>query len=690
MRDLLFEVGTEELPPKSLAALASAFQSNVRKGLERLSLEHGEIRAFATPRRLALLIRNVAVVQNDQTIERRGPALGAAFAQDGTPTKATEGFARSCGVTVEQLTEIRTDKGQWVGYRQRVQGAETVILLPDVLRQALAELPIAKRMRWGSGDAEFVRPVHWAVLLFGDKVIDTEILGVPTGRMTRGHRFHSPAAFPVTAPESYEQQLLDQGKVIACPASRRQLIAEQAQQAAAAVHGQVYLDSDLLDEVAALVEWPVPVLGRFHARYLELPPEVLITTMQQNQKYFPVKDAEGRLLPFFVTISNVDSSNLETVRQGNERVIVPRLSDAAFFWNQDRKRTLESRVAQLSNVTYQKTLGSVLDKTRRTEKLAAKIAGEIGADSASAERAAQLAKADLLTEMVGEFPNLQGVMGCYYARAEGEPDDVALAIEEHYQPRSSGGALPSSRTGQALALADKLDTLAGIFSTGILPSGDRDPFGLRRAALGAIRIVIEKDADIDLNALLGDALGHYHHAFDRGKTAAALFDFVLERLRGYFLEQGYQPDEIESVLSLKPPRPLDCARRLRAVREFRSLSAADTLAAANKRIRNLLRKSEEAIAGTVDENLLKDPSEVHLFDAARQAHGDLLPLLQLADYTGALSRLAQLKEPVDAFFDHVLVMAEDRALRLNRLSLLAVVEKLFLDIADVGKLQPPQ
>lgn len=690
-RDLLFELGSEELPPKSLKGLAASFRTNVEKGLARLGLDHGEISLFATPRRLAIVISDLAARQHDQTIERRGPALGAAYGADGTPTKATEGFARNCGVTVDQLTVIRTEKGEWVCFRQHVPGAPATALLPELFRQALSELPIAKRMRWGSGEAEFVRPVHWAVLLFGDTVVEAEILGVTTGRTTRGHRFHCPDPFPIAAPAAYQQQLLTQGKVIVSPENRRDQIARMAQQTAGSVHSQVHLDPDLLDEVTALVEWPVPVLGRFDQRFLALPAEVLITTMQENQKYFPVhgRDKEG-LQPYFVTFSNLDSRHLETVRLGNERVIVPRLSDAEFFWNQDRKRTLDSRVADLAAVTYQKTLGSLLDKTHRLQRLAAAIAEDLGQSSAAPERAAWLAKADLLTEMVGEFPNLQGVMGRYYALAEGEPEHVAWAIEEHYLPRASGGPLPVTASGQILALAEKADTLAGIFSTGQIPTGDRDPFGLRRAALGVIRILIEKELNLDFRSILQRALDLYRHRFDSTATLDALFDFMLERLRGYFLEKNYQPDEIESVLSLKPPRPLDGARRLHAVRGFRGLTAANSLAAANKRIRNLLRRSEHPVTATVDERLFTESHEARLFEAARRAHGDLLPLLQHADYPAALSRLAQLREPVDAFFDHVLVMAEEPALRHNRLGLLALVEHLFMNIADIGKLQPQQ
>ncbi len=688
VRDLLFELGTEELPPKSLTTLVSAFRVNVASGFQKLGLIHGEIRSYGTPRRLSVFVRDLSSMQSDQTLERRGPALQAAYQADGTPTKATEGFARSCGVPVDQLGVIQTDKGQWLGFTQRIPGVASTQLLPDIFHQALADLPIAKRMRWGAGTAEFVRPVHWAVLLFGDEVVEAEILGVSTGRLTHGHRFHQPTPFAISAPDRYEHELREKGRVIVDPEERKRAVEHMARDAASQLGGHPCIDDDLLGEVSALVEWPVPVVGRFDARYLDLPAEVLVTTMQANQKYFPVKDAQGRLIPYFITISNLESSCSDTVRQGNERVIVPRLSDAEFFWTQDRKRSLESRTADLATVTYQKTLGSLLERTHRLERLGVRIAHALDVSQGAIERAARLAKADLLTEMVSEFPNLQGIMGRYYARAEGETDEVALAIEEHYQPRAAGGPLPSSDEGSVLALAEKCETLAGIFSTGLLPSGDRDPFGLRRAALGMLRILIEQKRDLDIRQLFEHALGLYEHAFDHSKTLETILEFVHERMRSYFLEAGYASDEIESVLCLKPPRPLDAARRLRAVRDFRHLAAADSLAAANKRIRNLLRRSDETVAGTVDEVLLTDPLEQALFEAARHARSDLLPLLQKSDYATALSRLAQLRDPVDAFFENVLVMAPEPGLRRNRLGLLALIENLFLGIADIGRLQP--
>jgi glycyl-tRNA synthetase beta chain len=687
IRDLLFELGTEELPPKSLLNLSRALEANVTAGLAKAGLTHAEVLPYAAPRRLALLIKGLAVAQPDQTVERRGPAMNAAYQPDGSPSKALAGFLKSCNASVEQLTTLKTDKGEWVVIKQHVQGGRTADLVPDIIRQALAALPIAKRMRWGNGTAEFVRPVHWAVLLFGDEVIDAEILGVKTGRVTRGHRFHSAGAISLDSPADYAAKLLDEGHVIADFNARKEKVRGLAEDIAVTANGRAHIEPDLLDEVAALVEWPVPVLGGFDARYLALPPEVLITTMQANQKYFPVKDALGGLLPYFITFSNLDSRNLATVRAGNERVVRPRLSDAEFFWNQDRKRTLESRVVDLAQITFQKTLGSMLDKTKRVQNLAGAIAEKLGDERAWVERSALLAKADLLTSMVGEFPELQGTMGRYYALAEGEPEDIAAAIEEQYLPKVSGGPLPESRTGLILALAEKIDTLTGIFSAGLIPTGDKDPYALRRAALGAIRIFIEAKLDLDVPDLLDFALDQFNHDFDTEKARENVHGFMIERLRGYFLDRGYRHDEFEAVLAVWPSSLLDFESRLKAVREFRALPEAESLAAANKRIRNILRKAEEEVAANVDDHALAEPAEKLLLQAARLAKEDILPRLEERDYTGALSRLSKLRETVDAFFDGVMVMVENDELRRNRLGLLEIVEGLFLNIADISKLQ---
>jgi glycyl-tRNA synthetase beta chain len=686
-RELLFELGTEELPPKSLLNLSRALQSGVEAGLQKAGLAYGELISYATPRRLGLLIKGLNTAQPDQTVERRGPAINAAYNADGSLSKATEGFVRSCGTTADKLTILKTDKGEWLCYKQEVKGAATADLLPDIIRSSLAGLPIAKRMRWGAGSAEFVRPAHWVLLLFGDTVIETTILDLPSGCNTRGHRFHSPRTITIDSPTEYAEKLRNEGKVIASYTERMDMIRALAEKAADSVGGVAHIEPALLEEIAALVEWPVPVLGGFEARYLELPAEVLITTMQENQKYFPVQKADGSLMPWFITFSNIDSSRIESVREGNERVVRPRLSDAEFFWNQDRKKTLEDRVPNLADITFQKTLGSLLDKTHRVQRLSVHIADTLETESAWVERAALLAKADLLTEMVGEFTNLQGTMGKYYALAEGEPKDIASAIEEQYLPKQSGGALPTTQTGQMLALAEKLDTLTGIFSAGLIPTGDKDPYALRRAALGAIRLLIECGLDLELPKLLDYALEPYTHHFDREATFKAVHEFILDRLKGYCLERGFSFDEFDAVLAVQPARLLDFQSRLQAVQTFRSLPEAESLAAANKRIRNILRKAEEEVVANVEEHGLVEPQEKALLQAARDAREDVLPLLQDRDYTAALRRLAGLRDSVDAFFDGVMVMAEDPELRRNRLGLLAIVEGLFLDIADISKLQ---
>ena len=686
-RDVLFELGTEELPPKSLLTLSQSLLSHVENGLTKAAIGFNAIHPYATPRRLALLIEGVEVSQPDLPIERRGPAKAAAFNSDGSPSKALEGFLKGANASVEDLVTLETDKGEWVAVRQIQKGVKTSGLIPEILRQALAALPIAKRMRWGNGTDEFVRPVHWVVLMMGSEVIETEILGIPTGRVTSGHRFHGSASLTLDAPREYAGALEHQGSVLVDFARRREQIREKAEAAAQSVKGQAVIDPDLLNEVTALVEWPVPVLGGFESRFLSLPAEVLITTMQANQKYFPVRSQGGELLPYFITFSNLNSTRLDTVREGNERVVRPRLTDAEFFWNQDLKRPLRERFEDLGQVTFQKVLGSIKDKSVRVEHLAGHIAGLLGVDSADACRAARLAKADLLTAMVGEFPELQGTMGRYYALAEGEPSQVAIAIEEQYLPKLSGGDLPKTDAGRILALAEKLDTLAGIFSAGLIPTGDRDPFALRRAALGIIRISIESGVDFDLSALIKVTLAQFQHSFDAGETLSKVEAFILDRLRGYALEKGYRPDEFEAVLAVSPASLVDFMNRLEAVRKFRGYPEAESLAAANKRIRNILRKLETADSGEVTAEVLQDAAEKLLLDEVLAARKDVVISLKARDYTAAMQRLSALRVPVDRFFDEVMVMAEDEALRRNRLGLLAMIEGLFLDVADISRLQ---
>ncbi len=687
MRDLLIEIGTEELPPKALRKLSEAFTAGVHNGLRDAALNPASVKAYAAPRRLALLIKGVPVQQQDRESLRRGPAITAAFDGEGNPTRAALGFAESCGVTVEQLDQLETDKGSWLAWRAVEKGQKTAALIPDLVRKALAGLPIPKRMRWGDRSDEFVRPVHWVVLLFGDEVIEAEILGVQAGRETRGHRFHHPDTLYIAEPAAYAPLLETEGHVVADLDDRREAIRAQVLEEGNRLGGKALIDDDLLDEVTALVEWPVAISGQFDTRFLEVPAESLISSMQDHQKYFPVVDGNGKLLPHFITIANIDSRDPAQVRAGNERVIRPRLSDAAFFWDQDRKQKLESRADKLASMVFQKRLGTLADKQTRVAELAAGIAKVIGGNADWARRAAQLAKCDLVTNMVFEFPELQGIMGRYYARHDGEPDEVAAALDEQYMPRFAGDELPAHPTGQALALADRLDTLVGIFAIGQPPTGDKDPFGLRRAALGVLRILIERQQDLDLEALLRQAAGLLPAALKAEAVVVPVFDYMMERLRGYYLDTGITPDLFDAVLARRPTRPLDFHQRIRAVEEFRQLAESASLAAANKRIRNILRKTEEAIPDQVDAGQLQDEAEMQLAQALEQLSDTATTLFDAGRYTEGLQQLAALRQPVDRFFDEVMVMADDAALRANRLALLGSLEALFLRVADLSRLQ---
>ncbi len=701
-KHLLFELGSEELPPKTLLKLSNALLNNIVQGLNAAELTFTGSKAYATPRRLAVFIENLASAQPDKIVEKRGPAIQAAFAPDGTPSKAAMGFAVSCGTSFEQLGRLKTDKGEWLSFTQAIKGQATENLIPDIIRQSIAGLPIAKRMRWGSFTTEFVRPVHWAVLLYGNSVINTEVLGLQTGAATQGHRFHAPQKITLAKPEDYADTLYQQGRVIADFEQRKTIIREAAQKSASAVNGKAHIDDDLLEEIAALNEWPVPITGTFDSRFLELPPEVLITTMQTNQKYFPVKNAEGGLLANFITFSNIESSNPKSIQQGNERVVTPRLSDAEFFWNQDRKKTLEDRVESLSSVIFQENLGTVYDKTIRVRNLAKFIAGHLSADVELAERAALLAKTDLMTEMVGEFGNLQGIMGRYYALADNEPKELALALEEQYFPKQSGSPTASSTTGQILAIAEKIDTLVGIFAVGLIPTGDKDPYALRRATLGILRTIIENKLNINIIELtefadvqikpIASHVGSGDKMYATGYvgntppvTSDRVIDFIFERLRGYCLDHGYTADEFDAVIAVKPPEPLDFIQRLKAVKAFRQLPEAEGLAAANKRIRNILKKSDTQPAVSV--GALLEAQEKQLLQAALQSAEDIQPLLAQRNYQATLNRLAGLRNDVDAFFDHVMVMTDDIELRANRLALLNMLSEQFLTCADISRLQ---
>lgn len=686
-RNLLIEIGTEELPPKALRRLSDAFADGLSRALDEAGLEYQGIQPYAAPRRLALLIRALPVAQQDREVVRRGPALAAAFDDEGCATKAAIGFAKSCGVEVEQLDQQETPKGSWLSFRAVEKGRATAELVPDMVQRALAGLPVPKRMRWGDRDEEFVRPVHWIVLLFGDEVISASVLGIATSRETRGHRFHHPEPIALASSDEYVDVLRETGYVLVDYRARRDTVRNQVIECGEKLGGNALIDEDLLDEVCSLVEWPVAIAGQFDEAFLDVPSEALISSMQDHQKYFPVVNGEGQLLPYFITVANLESRDPEQIRAGNERVIRPRLSDAAFFWNQDRKNTLSSRADRLHNMVFQKKLGTLFDKQERIARLAAIIATHISGDPVHAERAARLSKCDLLTNMVYEFPELQGIMGRYYAAHDGEPDAVANAIEEHYQPRFAGDTLPQSTTGQALAMADRLDSLIGIFAIGQPPSGDKDPFALRRAALGLVRLSIEGNLDVDLEALLGQAATGFDADIKACDAVDTVFDYVMDRLRGYYQDNGLSTDLVDAVLATRPTRLLDFDKRIRACQVFRDLPEATTLAAANKRIANILKKTEQAIPETIDNTLLNDVAEKQLAEQLAALKPRVLELMSKGDYTPALQKLAGLRDAVDAFFDQVMVMVDDDRLRANRLALLNELGTLFLRVADLSRLQ---
>jgi len=686
-RDFLAEIGTEELPPKALRRLAEAFAAGVQSGIAKAELPHGELRYYATPRRMAVLVHDLAASQPDRTVERRGPALNAAFDEEGAPTKAAQGFARSCGIAVDQLERLETAQGAWLVYRSVQRGVATRELLADIVKQSLDGLPTPKRMHWGSLRAEFVRPVHWLVMLFGDEVIDAELYGVRAGRETRGHRYHHPATIYLSEPRAYAPLLETEGHVLADFAIRKEAIRGQVMEAAKSVGGTAVIDEALLDEVTALVEWPVALLGNFETRFLALPPEPLISTMKGNQKYFHAVDGRGKLLPYFITVCNIDSRDPAQVRAGNERVIRPRFSDAAFFWEQDRRQTLEQRRDPLKSVLFQAKLGTLFDKTERLSLLAGEIAARLDGKIDLAKQAARLSKCDLLTHMVGEFPEVQGIMGRYYALAEGLPAEVAEALDEQYWPRFAGDRLPATTSGRALAIADKLDTLVGTFAIGQIPSGDKDPYALRRAALGVLRTMIECALPLDLEELLKHAAGIYPANLAAHNVVAQVFDFMMERLRAYYIESGTRPDVFDAVLAQRPTRPYDFELRIRAVAAFRAMPEAESLAAANKRIRNILKQTDESIPEAVTAEQLVEPAERALYQQLSALGSEVTPLFDKGDYTPAMQRLAGLRDAVDYFFDKVMVMTDDGGLRRNRLALLAQLNGLFLRTADFSRLQ---
>ncbi|MDE1475220.1 glycine--tRNA ligase subunit beta [Xenorhabdus bovienii] len=683
----LVEIGTEELPPKALRSLAESFAANFEAELKNANLGHGEISWFAAPRRLALKVANLAVAQADREVEKRGPAIAQAFDTEGKPTKAAEGWARGCGITVDQAERMVTDKGEWLLYRAQVKGREAKELLADMVSSSLGKLPIPKLMRWGDKETQFVRPVHTVTMLLGSDVIEGEILGIKSDRIIRGHRFMGEAEFAIDNAEQYPAILQERGRVIADYYARKALIKRDAEQAAMQLGGVADLTDSLLEEVTSLVEWPVVLTAKFEEKFLEVPAEALVYTMKGDQKYFPVYDKSGKLMANFIFVANIESSDPQQIISGNEKVVRPRLADAEFFFKTDRKQRLEDNLLRLETVLFQKQLGTLRDKTDRIQALAGWIAEKIGADVTHATRAGLLSKCDLMTNMVFEFTDTQGVMGMHYARHDGEAEDVALALNEQYQPRFSGDELPSTAVSCAVAIADKMDTLAGIFGIGQHPKGDKDPFALRRAALGVLRIIVEKKLPLDLQTLAEEAVRLYGDKLTNENVVDDVVEFMLGRFRTWYQEQGYSVDAIQAVLARRPTQPADFDARMKAVTHFRTLDEAVSLAAANKRVSNILAKSEEKLNDSVLASVLKAAEEIQLATHLVVLKDKLAPLFAEGNYQDALVELASLREVVDAFFDNVMVMDEDQQVRINRLTLLSELRELFLRVADISLLQ---
>lgn len=683
----LVEIGTEELPPKALRSLAESFAANFTAELDNAGLEHGEVSWFAAPRRLALKVANLSAAQADREIEKRGPAIAQAFDAEGKPSKAAEGWARGCGITVDQAERLVTDKGEWLMYRAHVKGQSAQQLLAGMVSTALAKLPIPKLMRWGDSDVQFVRPVHTVTMLLGADLIPGTVLGIESARTVRGHRFMGETAFTLDNADQYPQILLERGKVVADYEARKALIKRDAELAAQKIGGKADLSDSLLEEVASLVEWPVVLTAKFEEKFLAVPAEALVYTMKGDQKYFPVYDAAGKLLPNFIFVANIESKDPQQIISGNEKVVRPRLADAEFFFNTDRKKRLEDNLPRLETVLFQQQLGTLRDKTDRIQALAGWVAGQIGADVNHATRAGLLSKCDLMTNMVFEFTDTQGVMGMHYARHDGEAEDVAVALNEQYQPRYAGDALPQSLVACSLAIADKMDTLAGIFGIGQHPKGDKDPFALRRAALGVLRIIVEKNLPLDLQTLTEEAVRLYGSKLTNAKVVDEVVEFMLGRFRAWYQEEGHAVDTIQAVLARRPTKPADFDARVKAVSHFRTLDEAAALAAANKRVSNILAKSTETLNDSVRASVLKDAAEIQLATHLVVLRDKLQPYFAAGNYQEALVELAALREPVDAFFDNVMVMADDAEVRVNRLTLLSKLRELFLQVADISVLQ---
>ena len=685
-QNFLVEIGTEELPPKALKTLATSFADNVEAELNQAGLTFDKIEWFAAPRRLAVKVLNLATQQPSKEIEKRGPAVSAAFDAEGKPTKAAEGWARGCGITVDQAERIATDKGEWLVHRAKIEGQPTKNLLNDIVANALAKLPIPKPMRWADKTVQFIRPVHTVTMLLGDELIEGEILGVASARTIRGHRFLGEKEFEIQHADQYPQLLREKGSVVADFNERKAEILAKSQAKATALGGVADIEDSLLEEVTSLVEYPNVLAAKFEERFLAVPAEALVYTMKGDQKYFPIYDKDGKLLPHFIFVSNINPEDPTAIIEGNEKVVRPRLTDAEFFFKTDLKQKLVDRLPRLETVLFQQQLGTLKDKTDRIEQLAGEIAKQIGADEAKAKRAGLLSKCDLMTNMVFEFTDTQGVMGMHYARHDGEDEEVAVALNEQYMPRFAGDELPKSLVASAVALADKFDTLTGIFGIGQAPKGSADPFALRRAALGALRIIVEKNLPLDLEDLVKKSAALFGDKLTNQNVVADVVDFMLGRFRAWYQDEGIAVDVIQAVLARRPTRPADFDARVRAVSHFRTLDSAEALAAANKRVSNILAKADAAI-GEINLTACVEPAEKALAEAVLALRTEVQPLIAKGDYTAVLDKLANLRAPVDNFFDNVMVNAEDPALRQNRLAILNTLQGLFLQVADISLLQ---
>ena len=685
-QNFLVEIGTEELPPKALKTLATSFADNVEAELNQAGLTFDKIEWFAAPRRLAVKVLNLATQQPSKEIEKRGPAVSAAFDAEGKPTKAAEGWARGCGITVEQAERIATDKGEWLVHRAKIEGQPTKNLLNDIVANALAKLPIPKPMRWADKTVQFIRPVHTVTMLLGDELIEGKILGVASARTIRGHRFLGEKEFEIQHADQYPQLLREKGSVVADFNERKAEILAKSQAKATALGGVANIEESLLEEVTSLVEYPNVLAAKFEERFLAVPAEALVYTMKGDQKYFPIYDKDGKLLPHFIFVSNINPEDPTAIIEGNEKVVRPRLTDAEFFFKTDLKQKLVDRLPRLETVLFQQQLGTLKDKTDRIEQLAGEIAKQIGADEAKAKRAGLLSKCDLMTNMVFEFTDTQGVMGMHYARHDGEDEEVAVALNEQYMPRFAGDELPKSLVASAVALADKFDTLTGIFGIGQAPKGSADPFALRRAALGALRIIVEKNLPLDLEDLVKKSAALFGDKLTNQNVVADVVDFMLGRFRAWYQDEGIAVDVIQAVLARRPTRPADFDARVRAVSHFRTLDSAEALAAANKRVSNILAKADAAI-GEINLTACVEPAEKALAEAVLALRTEVQPLIAKGDYTAVLDKLANLRAPIDNFFDNVMVNAEDPALRQNRLAILNTLQGLFLQVADISLLQ---